>query len=154
MRTFIYVFCLSSFAAFSTAQEKPKLEDQRNREYVAYQAAGRIGAEMFLAVYKKDGFGLRTAAMLRACGQDGLAKAVDAKLSDPRFEKELDRMIKEHRFADLPPYTIGSAQSVANAMRTGYEAGYREANGLTLTMPDGKDFLCAVATRNANEILK
>jgi hypothetical protein len=155
MQPFICAFLFFSFAASSVAGEQTTtLDNEGLQAYTVYEAAGRLGTQMFFTVYKKDGFGLRAASMLRACGQDGLARAVDAKQSDPTFKNELTTMISDGRFRDLPNYAILSAQNVANAMRAGYVSGFQEANKLALSLPSGKEYLCEVAVKSANEILK
>jgi hypothetical protein len=151
MRTVICVALLCALTAFSVAQEKPNSQDkQDDQDYAAYEATFRLGRELF---YKQDGAFVRTAAILRACHQDGLAKAVEAK-TDPHFTNELTKMIDEGRFRDLPFHTVLSVQNIAQGIRLGYAIGYGEATMLGLGFARRKNDLCGAAVKDANEILK
>jgi len=124
------------------------------QDYAAYEAVSKIGVEMFFEAYKKNGPIIRTSAMLRACGHDGLATAVEAKHQDRQFTQIIGDMLKNGRFKDLPFSAVLSAQNAANVMLVGYEAGYKDAVALSFHFPQGKAQICAATLKAADEILK
>lgn len=127
MRTVICAALLCSLTAFSVAQEQPNSQDKQDAQaFAVYEETFRLGKELFLANYMQDIPVIRIAALLRVCGQDGLAKAVEAKQKDPQFNNELTKTL-EGRFHGLPSYAVLSVQNIANGMRLGYAIGYREA---------------------------
>lgn len=104
---------LCSVTAVNVAQAQ-QIDHENAQNFAAYKAAGAIGREMFFETYKQEGALIRTAAILEACDQIGLARAVAAKGKDPDFSIAPKKMIHERRFDNLPTYTLLSAQAVAN----------------------------------------
>lgn len=128
-------------------------DEQSDDDYRAYEAYGKIGQELFIQNYEKNGKYIRVAALLDFCGYKSLADAVRQKQADTNFKDALYQFMLRGRFQGLPRYSIFAAQNGANSMSVGYEFGYKDALSLLKGEELAKQF-CANAAGAANEILK
>lgn len=101
---------------------------------------------------------VREAAQLKACGQDGLAKAVEAKESDPLFVELRLKYQKDGRFIGLEGWAPLVAAQTAAAGRALYKAGYQDATHGALQYlsvdPSFKKRQCDAVIKQANETLR
>jgi hypothetical protein len=136
----------------SFAQEQGDKDQEAMREY---NEVGKIGMEAFQEGFKVNSVVMRTSAMLQACGQDGLARAVLARQQDPKFLNVLRGFLKVGRFDNLPESALFSAQNVANGVRLGHEIGYEQAVSHIIGSDNAiKAVVCDAAIQSANDILK
>ena len=100
--------------------------NEQEKDFAVNKAASEIGIEMFLEIVKREGALIRTSALLEGCDQKGLSIAVAEKIKDRDFAIELQKMILEGRFNNLPTYALHTAQAVARYMGSAFQIGYRQ----------------------------
>jgi hypothetical protein len=143
---------ISTFRLTPGCAQSQKLAPRNADDYKIHQIAGRLGTEMFSDFLKENGPALRGSVILKACSKDGLAAVVEAKIIDRNFSARLSSLIAMGKFSGLPSYSLLQAQSVANGMVVGYQAGYQAAIDLTFDLK--KSDLCDAAVELANRLLK
>ena len=143
---------LCSATAFNLAQGQPNA--QTEDIYIANEHSTKIGIEMFVAAYNRNGLLMRTVALLETCDQTGLAKAVRTKEPDLQFELATQKLISEGRFDNVPFWSVLVAQAVAKGMRVAYGLGYKAGAGLVQEGTGPGSSICAAAIKSADQLLK
>jgi hypothetical protein len=126
-------------------------DETANIDYETYEKTGVIAAEMGTQFINENIVAIRTAATLKYCSKEGLAKSVEAKETDRQLEDKLQTFVLAGRFDKLPLYAIYEAQSAASNLIIGYNMGFLA--GLRLSAETVKSSLCDVAVNAANQLL-
>lgn len=156
MINFIKRAVLVSFVAVGAlAPSSTAMAQERSGEiYKTYEKIGLLGTDMYLSFATKYSAHMRTAAILKACSMDGLAKMVEAKIADRQFVKILREFIEAGKFLKLPQYAMLSAQAVANGMVVAYSLGFEDSVRVAVADQSKKQAICNAAVSSSNKLVQ
>jgi hypothetical protein len=123
-----------------------------DKGYATYKKAQVVGSKLYQDFMRINGRFIRASVVLKWCGKDGLAQAVEAKITDRNFQLALLRAIDENQFEGDDSEILTQTQNVANATVVGYTFGYQA--GLSLRGDKIRNEICDAAPEMANQILK
>jgi hypothetical protein len=140
MQIFVCAILFLFMTVFAAAEEQP------------YRDASKFAMRAFYEHLKKNGPILKDAEMLRLCGREGLAKAVEAKEQDLMIA--LEKTAFEHPEAlAVEHIDLDTAIVVSTSIRVMFIEGFKQGAKMVLDTPHGKEIMCNVAVKIANDIL-